>query len=140
MPITVVFDTNILFSATGWRGHPFKCVELARSGKIQTVSCAHIVDELTEKLVAKLHFSPEQTAETLADYLSFFRLVTIRGELNAVSRDPEDNAVLECALAVQARFIVTGDLDLLSLENFWGIEILRAAEFIRRWQAGEIQE
>jgi uncharacterized protein len=34
MPVTVVFDTNILFSATGWRGNPFRCVELARSGQI----------------------------------------------------------------------------------------------------------
>lgn len=97
------------------------------------------MNELSEKLVAKLQFSPEQTAETLADYLSFMSLVSIAGGLDAVPRDPEDNAVLECALAAQARFIVTGDLDLLSLETFRGIEIVRAAEFMRRWQAGEIE-
>ncbi|HNQ73559.1 MAG TPA: hypothetical protein PKN95_08140 [Verrucomicrobiota bacterium] len=37
MALTVVFDTNILFSATGWRGKPFECVELARAGKIETL-------------------------------------------------------------------------------------------------------
>ncbi len=39
MPVTVVFDTNILFPASGWRGHPFRCVELARSGQIYAVTC-----------------------------------------------------------------------------------------------------
>lgn len=140
MPVTVVFDTNILFSATGWRGHPFQCVELARSGSIQTVCCIQIANELSEKLLSKLRFSPEQTAETLADYLSFMPLVSIPGELKAVPRDPEDNAILECALAAGARIIVTGDLDLLSLKTFRGIEIMRAAEFMRRWQAGEMKE
>ena len=24
-----VYDTNILFSATGWRGTPYRCLELA---------------------------------------------------------------------------------------------------------------
>jgi len=102
MPITVVFDTNILFSATGWRGHPFRCVELARSGQIQAVTCAEILRELAEKLAAKLAFSDRQVDEALADYLSFHRLVEIPGVLNAVVRDWEDNAVLECAQATGA--------------------------------------
>jgi len=34
-PLTAVFDTNILFSAIGWRGKPFECVEQARMGKVQ---------------------------------------------------------------------------------------------------------
>jgi putative PIN family toxin of toxin-antitoxin system len=140
MAVTVVFDTNILFSATGWRGQPFQCVELARTGKLQAASCTHIMDELSEKLVAKLRFSSEQAAETLADYLGFMPLVNIAGDLRAVPRDPEDNAVLECAVVAQARFIITGDLDLLSLGTFRGIEIIRAAEFMRRWQAGGIRE
>lgn len=50
MPVTVVFDTNILFSASGWRGHPFRCVELARSGQIHAVTCPEILRELAEKL------------------------------------------------------------------------------------------
>ena len=138
MPVTVVFDTNILFSATGWRGHPFRCVELARSGRIRAVTCAAILSELAEKLPAKLGFTPEETDETLADYLGFHELVDIPGVLDAVPRDPEDNAVLECAVAGEAQFIVTGDQDLLSLGEFQGVEILTAAEFERRWLAGKL--
>ena len=35
----IVFDTNILFSAVGWKGKPFECVELARSGTVEGVTC-----------------------------------------------------------------------------------------------------
>ena len=55
-----------------------------------------------------------------------------------VPRDPEDNAIVECAQAGQAQFVITGDDDLLSLRSFQGIEMISAAEFQRRWQAGTV--
>lgn len=130
MALTVVFDTNILFSATGWRGNPFQCVEHARAGRVEAVTCAELMEELAEKLESKLGFTPEQSAGTLADYLSFLRMVTIPKTLNAVPRDAEDNAVLETAIEGNAGFIVTGDDDLLSLKSFREIQILRASEFL----------
>ena len=130
MALTVVFDTNILFSATGWRGNPFQCVEHARAGRVDAVTCVELMEELAGKLELKLRFSPEQSTETLADYLSFIRMVTIPKTLDAVPRDAEDNAVLEAAIEGKAAFIVTGDDDLLSLKNFRGIQIIRASEFL----------
>ena len=130
MTLTVVLDTNILFSATGWRGNPFQCVEQARAGKIEAVTCVELMEELAEKLELKLGFSPEQSAETLADYLSFLRVVNIQKILNAVPRDPDDNAVLECAIEGNAKFVVSGDMDLLELKSFRGVEIVRAREFL----------
>jgi len=79
------------------------------------------MEELAEKLESKLGFSPEQSAETLADYLSFLRMVSIPKTLDAVPRDPEDNAVLECALAGKAEFVISGDEDLLVLKGFRGV-------------------
>ena len=131
MAITAVFDTNILFSATGWRGNPFQCVERARAGEIQAVTCPELVEELAEKLELRLHFSAEQVAETLADYLGFLRVVQIPKVLIAVPRDPEDNMVLECAIEGQAQYVVSGDNDLLVLKEFRGIPIVRASEFLK---------
>jgi len=128
--ITVVFDTNILFSATGWRGNPFQCVEQARIGHIQAVTCPELMEELAEKLESKLFFSPEQAAETLADYLGFLRVVSISKLLDAGSRDPDDHKVLECAVEAKAQYIVSGDKDLLVLKEFRGIQILRASDFL----------
>ncbi len=131
MAITAVFDTNILFSATGWRGNPFQCVERARVGEIQAVTCPELVEELAGKLELRLHFSAEQIAETLAEYLGFLRVVQIPKELNAVPRDPDDNMVLECAIEGQAQYIVSGDTDLLVLKEFRSIQIVRASDFLK---------
>jgi len=129
--ITAVFDTNILFSATAWRGNPFECVERARAGEIQAVTCPELMDELAEKLELKLGFSPEQSVETLADYLGFLRMVSIPKVLDAVPRDPDDNMVLECAIEGKAQYIVTGDTDLLVLKTFREIQIVRASDFLK---------
>jgi putative PIN family toxin of toxin-antitoxin system len=123
VPQAVVFDTNILFSATGWRGNPFQCVERARAGQVEAVTCPELLEELAEKLELKLGLSPERTAEALADYLSFLRVVSIPKILDAVPRDREDNAVLECAIEGRAEFVVSGNKDLLSLGTFRGIRI-----------------
>jgi uncharacterized protein len=131
VPIIAVFDTNILFSATGWRGNPFQCVERARAGEIQVVTCPELIEELAEKLEARLYFSKDQVAEIIADYLGFLRLVQIPKVLDAVPRDPEDNMVLECAIEGQAQYIVSGDNDLLVLKEFRGIKIVRASEFLK---------
>ena len=131
MAITAVFDTNILFSATGWRGNPFQCVERSRAGEIQAVTSPELVEELAEKLELRLHFSAEQIAETIADYLGFLRVVQIPKVLHAVPRDPEDNMVLECAIEGQAQYIVSGDNDLLVLKEFRRIQIVRASDFLK---------
>ncbi len=130
MALIAVFDTNILFSAMAWRGNPFQCVERARVGEIEAVTCPELMAELAEKLEMKLGFSPEQAVETLADYLGFLRVVSIPGLLAAVPRDPDDNVVLECAVEGKARYIVTGDKDLLVLKAFRDIQILRASDFL----------
>ncbi|MGO9270788.1 MAG: hypothetical protein ACLQOO_11140 [Terriglobia bacterium] len=46
MPLTAVFDTNILFSATGWRGNSFQCVERARAGEFRVFTCPELMEEL----------------------------------------------------------------------------------------------
>ncbi len=109
MPLTAVFDTNILFSATGWRGNPFQCVERARAREFPVFTCPELMDELAEKLGTRLQFSADQVAETLADYLGFLQVIQIPKALAAVCRDPDDNMVLECALEGHAQYIVSGD-------------------------------
>jgi len=56
-----------------------------------------------------------------------------------VARDPDEDAVLGCALAGAANFANAGDLDLLTLGTFQDIQIVRAAEFLRRWESGELR-
>jgi predicted nucleic acid-binding protein len=46
----------------------------------------------------------------------------------AVGRDPDDAAVLACAVAARADLVVSGDQDLLVLKTYSGIRIIGANE------------
>lgn len=50
--------------------------------------------------------------------------------VNAAADDPDDNAIIECALAAEASVIVSGDRHLLSLGQFGGIRIMKVAGFL----------
>lgn len=131
MPPIVVFDTNILFSALGWRGRPYECLEHARSGRVAGITCQELLNELTDKLRTKLAFTDEQLAETLADLLSFLSLVAIPNTLHGISADPDDDKVLECAVIGGATHIVSGDRrQVLPLGGYRGIVIVSAADFL----------
>lgn len=127
----ITFDTNILLSGVGWRGNPYRCLELARAGIIEGVTCKELLDELVEKLQNRLNFSGTQVTDTVADLLTFLRLVTIPNTLKVLSTDPDDNKVLECAVVGGATHIVTGDRrHLLPLGSYQGIAIVSATDFL----------
>jgi len=74
-------------------------------------------------------------AQVIADYVAAVELV-VPTDVPRVSRDPDDDQILACALTAQANLIVSGDDDLLSLDDYEGIPILPAAQALKRIQVG----
>ena len=63
-------------------------------------------------------------------------LVFPTNRARSATPDPYDEMILECALAAEANFIVSGDKKhLLPLQQFQGIPILGPSEFLRRLAA-----
>jgi predicted nucleic acid-binding protein len=109
---------------------------LARTGKVEGVTCQELLDELIETLTVKLRFTSEQALDSVIDLLTFLRPVPITGRLQVVAADPDDDKTLECALVGGAAYIVTGDRrHLLPLQSFQGIQIVTAADFLGMVQA-----
>ena len=50
-----------------------------------------------------------------------------------ISRDPDDDKFIECAKDADALYIVSGDKDLLVIEEYDGIQIITAKEFCDRY-------
>jgi putative PIN family toxin of toxin-antitoxin system len=126
-----VFNTNVLFSATGWKGNPYRCVELARAGAVEGVTCFELLTELTSKRQSKLRFTSEQTDDTVVDLLSFLTLVPITGQFKAVALDPDDDKTIESAVVAGATHIVTGDRrHLLPMGSYQGIAIVSPSDFL----------
>lgn len=128
--LRVVFDTNILFSAVGWRGNPHQCVQAARQGKCLSLTCEPILAELAEKLQIKRVLDAGKTAEINDEIRAFSKVIAIPGTLKVIVADPDDDAILECAVIGQAQYLVSGDRHLLAVGNYQGIQIVKAAEFL----------
>jgi putative PIN family toxin of toxin-antitoxin system len=57
-------------------------------------------------------------------------LVELPDEIPPISRDPDDDRVIACAVIGRADAIVSGDQDLLKLGRVGDIPVLTAAEFL----------
>jgi len=135
--IRAVIDTSILIRAIiKPRGTVGPILQGLRNADYQLVYSDPLLAELAEVLARpRLPAKYGLTTEDIATVLS---LILLRGEpvvparRIGVCRDPNDNMVLEAALAGQVDAIVSGDEDLLTLSPFEGIPVLSPAAFLRR--------
>lgn len=136
MIIVVVFDTNVLFSGLRWKGPPYQLLQHAREGRIRIVTCAQLLDELVEILVRKVDYTEAEANERIQEDLGFLNIIDVPGRIHGLSPDPDDDIVLECAVAAEASYIVTGDKrHLLSLQSYQGIPIVSPAAFLEQLAA-----
>jgi len=130
--VRVVADTNTVVSAFLWGGPPAGVLEAARTQRISLLTGIALLEELADVLARdKFASRIRQVGSSVADMLSNYRaLVTLVEPLPVAptSRDPDDDAVLACALAAGADLIVTRDQDLLTLGTFRHIRIVPAHE------------
>jgi putative PIN family toxin of toxin-antitoxin system len=126
----IVIDTNIYISAIFWGGKPREVVDLGRSGQVSIFNSLEIEEEILRALKTKFRLSDEESVQILLDFSTFTNLVKIHRRLTVIDDDPDDNKFIECAVSSMSSFIVSGDRHLLSLKNYKGIKILKAAEFL----------
>jgi predicted nucleic acid-binding protein len=51
--------------------------------------------------------------------------------VNTIKSDPSNKRVLECAAEQKSDYIVSGDRDLLKLDRFGNVPIVRVNEFVK---------
>lgn len=69
----------------------------------------------------------EELIETIEEYAEF---IDVKTELN-ICRDPKDNFLLSLAQEGQADYLITGDKDLLALNNLGATTILTISDFLK---------
>src|ERR1035437_4379309 len=104
---------------------------MASAGLFDIRTSKPLLDELSRVLRDRLEYSGEEVTE-IRKRLEKLCTVTELTERITDCSDPDDNRVLECAVAAKAGFIVTGDNALLRLNPFSNIQILTAAKFLDR--------
>ena len=130
-----------MLSALLWRDTPYRLFEAIRQQPdVQLYSSATLLAELADVLTRpsptkQLATIGKTAREVMADYLAVVEIVAPATLSAPVSRDPDDDQVLACALAAQADLIVSGDGDLLTLKSFQGVPIVTAAQAVEKIKA-----
>jgi len=134
--IRAVIDTNILVRALiKPLGTVGPVLRYLRDGAYVLIYSEPLLTELVDvlnrpRIREKYSLSSEDIETVMA-------LILLRGELVVpkrritVCRDSQDNMFLEAAADGNANMIVSGDDDLLSLEEFEGIPIITPIEFLK---------
>jgi uncharacterized protein len=131
----LVLDTNIFISAFLWGGKPKAVLERILEGADTLFISRSILAELNDVLCRpKLALDAERIAYFLQAIEETSTLVAPTKMRHRPSRDPADVKILECAVAAEADYIVTGDDDLLVLDPYRSIRIVSASEYLKQIQ------
>ena len=132
----VVLDTNQYVSALIRRGgQQDDLLEAWRRRRFGIAISPALLSEVADvlhrpKICATYNLAAARISRFLAILEAQSMVVPSVVSVSAVSDDPDDNAVLACALEAQADYIISGDHHLLDLGSYQGIPIIRAATFL----------
>jgi len=124
----VVLDTNVLIAAFIAHGVCTDVFEHCVRRHVLVTSQA-MLGEFRRVMVNSFHYSPRQIQQATQLLRSRAVLVTSANLETRICRDPDDDVVLATAIAGDAACIITGDQDLLVIQHFRGVAIVRPAGF-----------
>jgi putative PIN family toxin of toxin-antitoxin system len=131
VPLAVTADSNIYISALVFAGRPLQFLDAARAGIFRLAISDELLAEVQRVLRDKFRWPREDLDEAAAALADFTVRVHPDRTIDAVPEDPDDNRVIECAVAAGSHYIVTGDSALLRLGQYGGIRIMRVADFMQ---------
>jgi putative PIN family toxin of toxin-antitoxin system len=129
--IKVVLDTNV-FVSSFFGGNPRKIVNLWKTGEIILCLSRAIMDEYIEVL-RRLGLQEErELGELLALFARGFHVqfTAKTPELRIVEEDPDDDKFIECAVALNAKVVISGDKALRAIKKYMDIQIVAPKEFL----------
>ena len=136
----VVLDTNVLVAATVIAGgQEARILRAWRAGAFDLVVSPAILEEigrvLTEARLRRRRWMTDDEVAALLESLAQESILVSGRVLVQVSRDPADDKFLAAAVEGRADYVVTGDRDLLDLETYRGVRVIRPGSFARQLAA-----
>ncbi len=128
----IVLDTNLWISFLISQDFS-KLDELIFSNQCTLIFSEELLQEfltVTTRPKFRRFFSQidiEELIETIEEYAEF---IEVKTEVN-LCRDPKDNFLLSLSKDGQVDYLLTGDKDLLALNNFGSTTILTISDFLK---------
>ncbi len=125
----VVFDTNVLLSSTLWDGSVaqkllFKLIK----HDVRIFASEDILSEYKKVLKKDFEYSDEEILGIVEKLILFLSLVTPLEKVDVVKGDPDDNKIIDCALASSSDCVITYDKHLLNLKSYGKVRIITPEE------------
>ena len=123
--IQLVIDINVFVSALiSTRSIP--ALLLDEAGKKYTLFISKEILGEVEEVISrkKFGFSTQKISSAMEAIMSFSEIINPEIKVDVIKSDPDDNKILECAIACNAQYIVSGDSHLLDLREYGSIKII----------------
>ena len=130
--LAVTVDSNVYISALLFGGKPLEVLERAIAGEIVISISEEILTETLRVLRQKFRLPDDRLLQAREYIEACTQSVRPTRSLNVVPEDPDDNRVVECAVASGSALIITGDHDLLRRTRLEGIDIVGVSDFLNR--------
>jgi putative PIN family toxin of toxin-antitoxin system len=134
--VRIALDSSVLVAAHISRAGV--CADLLEDLLLhhELVISEFILEELNRKLVQKFKF-PKRDSDQVAAFLRRAALVVVPAELPTdVCRDPLDIPILGTDVGGECALLISVDRDLLDMQRFNEIPIIRPGEYWRRTAEG----
>lgn len=126
----VVFDTNIYISALVIPGgNAEEAYVKALRGNFELFTSVAILTETASVLQIKFEWTEDRIRQAIRNISETATVLRPRPTLHLLKDEP-DNRILECAIAAQSDWIVTGDRHLLVLKRHANSAIISLADFL----------
>lgn len=132
----IVLDTNCLIQSISPRSRYYAVWESLVDGQNTLCVSNEIIMEYLEILQ---RLTDHDTAETIVKTIinsRFVEFITPYYNFGLITLDPDDNKFVDCAIAANARFIVTNDhhYDILKGLDYPPIDIINLEDFMKLLQ------
>ena len=129
--IRVVVDTNIFISSF-FGGNHREIIDLWKSGQITLCLSRPIINEYINVLRRMGLHNERELEELLSLFAHGFHVLFAAKtpNLNIVEKDPDDDKFIECAVALNSKFIISGDKALSEIKDYMGIKIQSPKQFL----------
>ena len=130
----IVLDANIFVSAFLYGGNPNDVVETVSKGW----DTLFITDEILAEADSvfrkrKFHLTEEEIEyyiRRIKEIGTKIKVTDSERVTDGGCRDKTDNRYLECAVAANADYVISGDIHLRELKEYRGIKIVNPAEYL----------
>ena len=127
----VVLDTNVMVSALNFPGNERLVLELALRGRFEFYLSRFILQEVAGVLTRKFDWDEERTAQVLQAIENGATVIDPLRLPELIEDGHADNRILECAVAANADYLITGDRrHLLPIGEHQGTRIINAPRFL----------